>query len=160
MEWLIWAVTIIAMLCGLAGTVVPVLPGLGLIWLAALFHKIMLPGILSWWTVGLLFLGVPAGFVVDWFSGVIGAKWAGSTRYGVAGALAGGLVGFFFGLPGLIIWPLAGALLGELIFSQRGLQASTRAAVGVGLGLAAASLVRLGIAMAMILAFVVAVLVK
>jgi len=153
-EWLVWVLTVVALLCGVAGTFLPVLPGLGLIWLAVLFHKLMLPHILSWWTVCFLFLGVLAGFLVDWMSGVFGAKWMGSSRYGMAGACIGGIVGLFFGLPGLILGPLAGALAGELIFSRRGLQASTKAAAGVGLGMVAASLIRFSIAIVMILGFV------
>ncbi len=160
MEWLVWTITIVLMLCGVAGTVLPVLPGLSLIWLAVLFHKLMLPQVLSWWTVGLLFLGVAAGFLVDWMSGLLAAKWLGSTRYGLIGAFLGGLVGLFFGLPGLLVGPLIGALLGELIFSRRGLKASTRVAAGVGIGIVAASLIRLGIAVLMVLAFVLNVLLK
>ena len=54
LEVLIWCLTVVLMLGGLVGVVVPLLPGTTLILLAAVLHKLLLPASLTWLTIGLI----------------------------------------------------------------------------------------------------------
>jgi len=153
MEVFVWTLTVVALVVGLAGVVLPFLPGLGLIWAAAIIHKLILPEVLSWWTVALMGLAVLAGVVLEWAAGAAGVKWFGGTKWGMGGAVLGGLVGIFFGLPGLIVGPLVGAILAEKIFAKRSLQQSSKAGVGVAAGMVVSTAAKLGLALAMIAAF-------
>jgi hypothetical protein len=56
-----------------------------------------------------------ASYAIDFAGGWLGARRFGATRWGVLGAAAGGILGLFFGLPGLLLGPLLGALTGEII---------------------------------------------
>jgi uncharacterized protein YqgC (DUF456 family) len=53
MEQLAWVMGGFLILIGVAGCVLPVLPGFGLIFVGALLHKLVIPDGLSWWMVGL-----------------------------------------------------------------------------------------------------------
>lgn len=150
MDGLVWILVWVALLVGLAGVVLPLLPGLSLIWAAAIVHKLFLPDVLSWWTVGGMGVLALAGTVVEWAAGVAGVKWFGGTRWGMAGALVGTGVGLFFGLPGLIIGPLAGAMLAEKLFARRTIAQASKAGAGVAVGFVASTAVRLGLGLAMI----------
>jgi uncharacterized protein YqgC (DUF456 family) len=153
MEYLIWTLTVICLVLGIAGTMIPVLPGAGLIACAALAHKLLLPQILSWWVVALCILLALITMLVDWIGGAIGAKWFGSTKWGVIGALIGGLAGLFFGIPGMLIGPLVGVLLGELIFAGKTFWQSGKITVGVAVTMVLSVFVKLGLALVMVLAF-------
>ena len=126
---------ILAGLVGLAGTLLPFLPGAALIWVAAAFY--------AWWSGGsvisgrsLLILGVLAlvAHAADFVFGAGGAKRFGATRRGVIGAALGTLCGVLvLGPIGIVVGPVAGALLGELT-GGRPLQHAVRAGLGAGLG--------------------------
>jgi hypothetical protein len=150
--WLLAAALIIA---GVAGIILPGLPGAILILAAAIVHKLMLPGWLSWWTV----TAVAVLFLVDWavstFASIAGAKWAGATRAGLIGASVGLVVGLFFSIPGMILGPLVGALVAEIVFAKRHAADATRAALGTGAGLLAGTAARFFIAVLMVSALII-----
>jgi uncharacterized protein YqgC (DUF456 family) len=116
-----WTLTVVLMLAGLAGTIVPVLPGTTIILAAAvLFHfTVHSTHALGWWPIGGLALLTIASYAVDLASGSIGAKWGGATKWGAIGGLVGTVVGLFFGIVGIFVAPLIGVLLGEWL-SGRG----------------------------------------
>lgn len=153
LTWLGWMIAVAGSLVGLAGIVLPVLPGLGLIWAAALVHKLCVPEPVSWWTLGGMGVMVLLGAVVEWGAGAAGVKWFGGTKWGMLGAVIGAVVGLFFGLPGLIIGPLAGAVLAEKLVGRRSLGQASRAGVGVAAGLAASTVVKLGLGLGMLVLF-------
>jgi uncharacterized protein YqgC (DUF456 family) len=76
----------------------------------------------------------------------------------IAGAAAGTVVGIFFGIPGLIIGPFAGAVIGELSIG-RDLQQAGKAGLGTVLGLALGAAAKLALTFAMIAVFAFAYLV-
>ena len=150
MELLWWTLTFLLMLAGLAGTLVPFIPGTVLILAGAVVHRWALgPGVgVGWGTLaGLAFLMILSQGI-DFLGGVAGAKYFGATRWGAIGGILGGIVGLFFGLPGLILGPVAGVLLGELL-GGRGILPATRSTWGTLLGTGAAMLARVGIALVM-----------
>jgi uncharacterized protein len=115
MDYVWWTVTILLMLIGLAGTVLPLLPGTTIILAAAVLHHLMLGAEKSvgWWTIAGLAALTAVSYLVDFFSGAVGAKWFGATRWGAIGGLLGAIVGIFFGIIGVFVGPLVGVLVGR-----------------------------------------------
>jgi uncharacterized protein YqgC (DUF456 family) len=140
MPWLGWVLSLVLLSVGFVGVWLPAIPGLPLMALGAFIHKLMVPGVLSWWTVGIFALVAALGFVVDFAATAIVSRRAGATRAGIWGAVAGGVVGLFFGLPGLLLGPMVGAALGELVLSRRNPLDAVKSGVGAGLGVLAGSL--------------------
>jgi uncharacterized protein YqgC (DUF456 family) len=110
-----WIVTVSLLVAGLAGVFLPFLPGHLLIFLAAVGHWVILgpeAGV-GWWTLGVLGVLLILSQVAEYASGAMGTRWFGGSRWGAAGALAGGIVGIFFAPFGLLLGPLIGAFLLE-----------------------------------------------
>jgi uncharacterized protein len=135
-----WILSLLLLAAGFLGTWLPAIPGLPLMALGAFVHKLMVPGVLSWWTVGAFAAVAALGFVLDFAATAITSRRAGATRAGVGGAIVGGVVGLFFGLPGLLLGPVLGAALGELVLSRRSPGEAVKSGVGAGLGVVVSSL--------------------
>jgi uncharacterized protein len=115
MEFGLYLLSALLIVGGIAGAILPVLPGIpmifGGIWLAAAvdeYHH------LGWgWLIAIGIVGA-VGVALDFVSASLGAKKLGATPRALWGAGIGTTVGMFFGIPGLIIGPFAGAVVGEL----------------------------------------------
>lgn len=112
---LLYVVGVVLLLAGLTGLLLPGLPGAPLMFAGVLcvawadgFERIGWPGLL---TAGLLAAFISA---VDWISQLAGARQFGASYWGMAGAVAGLIVGVFFGLPGIVLGPVLGAVVVEL----------------------------------------------
>ena len=154
-EILSWTLLVVLLLGGLVGVLLPILPGALIIFLGALLHKILTPEWLSWTTVALLGVLVLVERLLDFLGTMVGAKWLGATRWGIFGAVVGGIVGIFFGLPGLILGPVFGALVGEIIFARRSLRLSAKAGFGAAVGFGLSTVARVALALLMILIVIV-----
>ena len=110
---------------------------------------------LGWSSIALLVLLVLVSYAIDFAGGWFGARRFGATRWGAFGALAGAIVGVFFGLPGLLLGPVVGALAGEIVGGMKLIDAG-RASWGALLGNIAAMIGKLIIALAMVSWFLVA----
>jgi uncharacterized protein len=156
MELFWWFLTIVLFAVGLIGTVAPVLPGTTVILAAAVIHRLMLGAekSIGWRTIVVLVVLTIASYALDVFAGYLGAKHFGATKWGTLGAVAGALVGLFFGVVGLFIGPVIGAIAGEVIAGKRMMDAG-RAGWGSLLGNIGAMLAKLLIALAMISIFLV-----
>jgi uncharacterized protein YqgC (DUF456 family) len=134
----LYLVAAMLILIGLAGAIVPALPGIpmifGGIWLVARLDQYQHLGL--WWLVAIASIGA-VGLTVDLLSGVLGAKRVGASPRAVWGALLGTILGLFFGLPGLLLGPFFGAVAGELSAGssmQRGAHVGLSTWVGLLLG--------------------------
>jgi len=149
-----WSLTLFLLLLGLLGTVLPLLPGPFIIFIAGALHTFLRPesGMSA---TGLVLMAVllAAAYAIDFASGAAGAKWFGASKAGVWGVLIGGLLGLPLGLPGLIAGPVAGGLIGEMAFAKRdwkeGLKSTWGSVVGTGVGM----LARIGLSIAMVATF-------
>jgi hypothetical protein len=146
----------VLMLVGLAGAVVPMLPGIpiifGGIWLiAAVDHY---QHVSSGWLIG---IGVIAavGLILDFAAAALGAKRIGASAQAIAGALVGTVVGLFLGIPGLIFGPFAGALIGELL-AGRTLERSAHVGIATWAGLIFGTLMKLAASIMMVVLFAAA----
>lgn len=156
MDALWWSLTIFLLLVGLIGTVVPLLPGVALIFAGAVLNALTIQAV-GWPTLVVLGALALLAFAVDLGSGAVGAKYFGATRWGAIGGVAGALVGLVFGLPGLLLGPLLGAIAGEVL-ARRGALPALRSGWGTFLGTTAGLIAKFGIGLAMVAWFVVAAL--
>jgi len=158
-EALWWTATLLLMIIGLIGTVVPLLPGTTVILGAAILHRFALGETESvgWWTIGGLAVLTVLSYVLDILSGSLGAKWFGATRWGAFGGIVGALVGLFFFPWGLFLGPMIGVLLGEVLGGKELLPAG-KSTWGTLLGTTAGMISKIIIAALMIGWFVIAAL--
>jgi uncharacterized protein YqgC (DUF456 family) len=152
--WWILAAVLVAV--GLAGVVLPAVPGTILIfaglWLAAWadgFTRV------SGVTIGVVGILAAATYLVDIVMMALGMKHLGTSRRAMAGAAAGTILGLFLGVPGLIIGPFLGAVLGELT-AHHDLARAGRAGIAAWIGFVLGMAVKLGLAFAMVGLFLVA----
>jgi len=141
---------VLLVIVGLAGTVLPVLPGVALVFagflLAAWSDGFQRVGALTLVILGLL---TALAMAADFAASALGAKKLGASPRGILGATLGAIVGIFFGIPGLILGPFIGAVAGEL-FANRELLHAGRAGLGTWLGLLLGSVAKLTLAFLMV----------
>jgi hypothetical protein len=165
MDFTVWwyALASVLILVGLAGTVLPALPGLPLVFtgmlLAAWAGDFQQIGV---WTLVALGVLTVLSLAVDIAATALGAKKVGASRHAMIGATLGTFGGLFFSLPGLIVGPFVGAVAGELAH-QRSLkkdELAIAAKVGMGtwLGLALGAATKLAIAFTMLGVFALALI--
>ena len=117
-DYLLLIFGIILMLIGIIGCLAPVLPGPPLSFLGLLLLQASKFGDFS--LTVLIILGVITAVVsiLDYVVPIWGTKKFGGSKYGTRGATVGLIIGLFLGPVGIIIGPLAGAVVGELIFKD------------------------------------------
>lgn len=158
MDVLWWFAAIVIMAIGLIGTVLPIVPGTTIILGAAILHRVMVgpeKGI-GWFPLGGLVLLALISYALDFASGYFGAKYFGASRWGVIGAVIGGIAGLFTGFVTLLVLPIVGAIAGELIAGKRLIKAG-KAGWGTLLGNLAGIIGKLAIGLAMVCWWLVAV---
>jgi uncharacterized protein len=153
---LLWLLVVALVLVGLAGAVLPALPGVPLVF-AGLWLAAWIDGYanVSGWTVGVLGVLTLLAVAVDFVATALGAKRVGASRQAIAGAALGTFVGVFFGLPGLLLGPFIGAVGGEMIARGRMGQAMD-VGIATWMGLLFGTLAKLALSLAMVGLFVFA----
>lgn len=151
------ALTILAILLvifGLAGTVLPALPGVPLIFGGLLLIAYQ-DGFNKVGVVTLVILGILAAlaFAIDYLAAIFGAKRVGASKLAIIGATVGTIVGLFLGLVGIIFGPFVGAAAGEFIARQDAIQAG-KVGLATWLGIVMGVALKLGIAFLMVGIFV------
>lgn len=157
----LYFLAVLLVVIGLAGTVLPALPGLPLMFagmlLAAWVGDFQQIGIATVVVLGLLTL---LSLGIDFWATAVGAKRVGASRKAVLGAVAGTVVGLFFGPIGIFVGPFAGALAGELVHRRKlgrgDLGDAARIGFGTWLGIVFGVALKLTLAFAMIGLFVLA----
>ncbi|HET8733567.1 MAG TPA: DUF456 domain-containing protein, partial [Anaeromyxobacteraceae bacterium] len=111
MSWLLYVLGVVVLVAGVAGVVLPLLPGSLLLFGGALLVAwaggFQLVGWPTLTVVGLLAIAI---WAVDWVAAALGAKATGASRWAVVGASLGLLVGMVLGPVGLIAGPAVGAV--------------------------------------------------
>ncbi|MEW6120181.1 MAG: DUF456 domain-containing protein [Pseudomonadota bacterium] len=151
---LLWALAALLILTGFAGLILPVLPGIPLVFaglvLLAWAENFAYVG---WVTLAILGVLALASYGVDFLATALGAKKFGASPRAIWGAAIGTVVGLFFGLPGLVLGPFLGALIGEFS-GKASFRSATHAGVGATLGLLFGALLKIALAFAMVGVFV------
>ena len=150
--------TLLVMMVGVVGSIVPFLPGPPLVMLAAVGHWLWFREHSASIPV-LLYLAAltVAALVLDHFASVYGAKQFGATWRGLVGAFVGGVVGIFFSIPGIIVGPFVGAVLFELMGGYK-IDKASRAGLGATLGVFAGILGKCVLCIVMIGLFTISVI--
>ena len=138
---LLWVLSVALIVVGLAGTVLPVLPGTVLVWGGIVpgawiddFTRVSTTTVAVISVLGLLAWGL------DYAAGLLGARRAGASRLALAGAAVGTVVGLFMGLVGVLFMPLVGAAVGEYLAQKdhaRAAKVGMATWVGIMVGLIA-----------------------
>ena len=155
MDILFITLSVIFLLVGIVGVIVPVLPGVPLCWLGLLMLKFA-PSFrdeISWTT--LIVLGVIALVVsiLDNLLPLWGTKQMGGNKTVVWGATIGLIVGLFFGLLGIIFGPFIGAFIGGIVSGSKLLSATIHAA-GAFLGFMAGLVLKFGVVVVILFFYV------
>ena len=148
------------MLVGLAGNVLPGLPGAPLVLVGAIAHRLYF-GAASVSNLVMVILVLLTGLAIalDYLAGAIGAKKFGATWRGAVGAAVGGLIGLFFSIPGIILGPFIGATLFEMAGGQQ-FKPAAKAGAGAMAGLLVGAVGKISLSVTMMGLFVINVLVR
>ena len=152
---LLWILAIILVIGGMVGLVFPALPGAPILY-AGLFVAAWAEDFTYVGATTLIVLGIMTILIYafDFLASAFGAKRFGASRRAVIGATLGAIVGIFFGIPGILLGPFIGAVLGELS-NRPNLKAAGLAGIGATLGLALGVAAKLTLAFAMLGIFVI-----
>ena len=159
MTILLWVIGVVLVIIGLIGTVLPALPGAMLI-VAGLVLAAWADGFarVGVWTLVAIGVIGAASYLVDFAAAALGTKKMGASPRAMVGAGLGTLLGLFLGLPGIIIGPFIGAVIGELTV-HRDLAKVGKAGLAAWIGFAVGMAVKVGIAFLMIAIFLSAMFV-
>jgi len=158
MEAAIFIVTLAVILLGIAGTFLPVVPGVPLVFVAIAAYG---------WYEGFQeitpnYLVILAGVAVlslfvDYVSTYLGAKYFDSSRLGLYGAVIGSVAGIFIFPPlGLLILPWLGAIAGELLQGNDWPKAM-RSGMGAVIGLFSGIAFKVALATGMLVSFLLVI---
>jgi hypothetical protein len=141
----LWLLALVLVITGVVGTVLPGLPGPILVF-AGVFVAAWADGFarLGPFTLFLLAVMTVAAYAVDFLASAVGVRHAGASRRAAVGAALGAVAGIFFGLPGLILGPFVGAVLGELTV-RRSLPGAGRAGLAAWIGFVIGTAIKLAL---------------
>ncbi len=153
---LFWLLAAILVLVGIAGTILPALPGVPFVFMGLLvaawigdFQRI------GWPTLTILALLTALAIAAEFVASLLGAKRAGASKLALVGAAIGSIVGLFFGLIGILVFPFIGAVLGEFVARER-LGQAAKVGLATWLGMLLGALAKLSLAITMLGVFVIA----
>lgn len=153
-----WVLCVVLIVAGLAGTILPALPGpllvLGGIVLGAWIDDFSRVG---GWTIGIAAALAVLAWALDHLAGLMGAQRAGASRQALAGAAIGTVAGLFMGLVGVLFMPFVGAVAGEYI-ARREHGRAVQVGVGTWIGIMVGLLAKVVLSLVMVGVFVVALL--
>lgn len=152
----LWILAALLVLAGIAGTVLPILPGVPLVFFGLVtaawiddFQRV------GWGVLAFLAVVTVLSQLIDLLATARGAQKMGAGRSALLGGTVGLVVGLFFGLPGLIIGPFLGAFLGEFL-AKGNLRQSGKAGFGTWLGLLCGVALKVVVIVAMLGIFITA----
>jgi uncharacterized protein YqgC (DUF456 family) len=160
-EIIFFILALIVMLVGIAGVILPVLPGLLLILGAAVVFAIL---------TGFQYIGIKTLIVfaaltafslaMDWVAAFLGVRRMGGSKAGMIGALVGMIAGMLIpgvGIFGFIIGAFVGAVVFELMIGKES-RAALKAGLGSFIGFLFGGLLRFVVGVAMVGIFLYQVL--
>lgn len=151
-----WILAVLLVVGGLAGTILPALPGPPMVF-AGLFLAAYATGFepAGWGTIAILGVLTALAWLIDFLAAAVGAKQLGASQRAFWGATFGAIVGMFFGLPGIVLGPFVGAVAAELSGGRK-MHEAGRAGMGAWIGTVIGAAAKLAIAFLMIGIFALA----
>ena len=141
MDILLIVFAFLLLVAGIAGCVLPLLPGPPLAYAGMLLLHLTdkvhftTPQLVIWLVVVFVLQ------VVDYITPLLGSKYSGGASFGNRGCMAGTLLGLFFMPWGVIVGPFIGAVVGEMLGGQD-LSHAIRAGIGTLLGFLVGTLLK------------------
>jgi uncharacterized protein len=152
----LWVASAALIVIGLAGTVLPLLPGTLLVWGGVLlgawiddFARVSIG------TVVIISVLAALAWALDFVAGLMGAKRTGASKLALVGAAVGTVVGIFMGFIGVFFMPLVGAAIGEY-WAQKNQQRAAKVALATWLGLLVGMVAKVVLSFVMVGIFLVA----
>ncbi len=156
MEIVLWVIAFVLIIIGISGVLLPALPGVPLAFVGFLlgawidkFQKV------GWLAILILAFMMVLSMSLDFLTTLFGAKKMGASSLAAMGAMAGTVVGLFFGIAGIFIGPFVGAALGEF-FAKRDLMQAGKVGIGTWIGIIVGTALKLALVFLMLGVFVTA----
>lgn len=156
MEIALWCLVLLLLFTGFIGSVVPLLPGTTLMLIAVLLQKWLLPDTLAWAAVAWIAVFWLFSVISDFACTLLGTRLFGGSKWGMAGASGGALVGMFFSLPILLLGTMLGAVVAEKWGAKRSTNSSLKSGAGATVGFLLGTVARFGCALAIVTVYGVA----
>ncbi len=161
MDWtILWYVVAgIIIAAGFVASILPNLPGI-----PVMFGGMLLAAWVGYfqripvWVIVILGVLAALSVVFDFLSGTWGAKRYGASKAAVWGAFIGTIVGLFFGIPGILLGPFVGAVIGQLV-SGSAIDHAAKVGLGTWIGLLIGTAIKLAAAFMMLGTFAFALLI-
>ena len=153
-----WIIVVLLIVVGVAGTVLPALPGTILV-LAGIVLGAWLDDFtrVKWWVVAIISVLAVVAWATDYVATILGAKKVGASKWAIIGAALGTIVGIFMGLVGVLFMPFVGAVIGEYI-AQKNARQAAKVGLATWIGLLVGTVVKLVLVFMMIGIFVATLL--
>ena len=133
----------LVMFLGIAGAVLPVIPGTPISWIGLLLLYLTSVVPFDWWFLSITFVIAIGIYILDYIIPAIGTKRFGGTKAGAWGAIIGLFVGFLIPIPfGILIGSFLGAFFGEMIISNTAFEPALKAAFGSFIGFLASTVLK------------------
>jgi uncharacterized protein YqgC (DUF456 family) len=152
----LWVLALLLVLAGIAGAVLPALPGAPLVF-GGLLLAAWIDGFakVGWFPLSLIGVLAALTFVVDLTATALGAKKVGASPFALVGAGIGTVAGLFFGLVGVLVGPFVGAVVGEYV-ARRDLRQAGKVGLGTWLGIVLGGAAKIALLLGMVGVFAVA----
>jgi hypothetical protein len=153
MTTVLWILAVILVIVGIAGIILPALPGVVLVFIGLLLAA-WADGFqaIGWLTISLLAGLMVLALITDVVATTLGVKRVGASRWAIIGSVIGTLAGLLFGFVGIIIGPFVGAAAGEY-YARRDMAQAGRAGLGTWAGIILGTALKLALAFSMIALF-------
>lgn len=154
----IWAITLLLFLLGIAGTIVPGLPGLALVFAGVLFYA-WITHFAAISTTTVVVIGVVAllAALAEWYGSAVAAGLSGGRTKVLIGTTVGSVVGLLVAsAPGMLLGAFIGAFVGALTEGKDIITASKVAALSI-VGILGAKVLQIIVALSIVIAFLIAV---
>ncbi len=132
---LLYILAAVLIVIGVAGVILPALPGLPLVF-GGMLLAAWVDGFERISVLTLVILGVLTALSlgIDFAATAMGAKRVGASRSAIVGAMLGTIAGLFFGFVGVFVAPFIGAVLSELVHRRKLDRTEMGQAAKIGLG--------------------------
>lgn len=156
---LLWVLCVALIAVGLAGTVLPLLPGTVLVW-GGIVLGAWIDDFTRVETTTVVVVSVLAvlAWALDYVAGLMGAQKVGASKQALLGAAVGTVVGLFMGLVGVLFMPLVGAAIGEYL-ARKDQNRAVKVGVATWIGIMVGLIAKVVLAFIMVGIFVAALLI-
>lgn len=145
MDSILISIGIILLIAGIAGCILPILPGPPISYVSLILLQFTKHEPFSTEQLFIYAILVIAVTALDYIVPIWGTKKFGGSKYGIWGSTIGLLVGLFLFPPfGIIIGPFVGAVIGELI-SGKDFNPALKSGFGSFVGFLAGTVAKLGV---------------